>query len=273
VSPNRRYPLELDQTEVERYRTMAEAARQAEADLWEPAGMVAGARVADVGCGPGAMLPALAATVGPDGRVTAVDADPEAVAAATALVAAAGLTNVAVQQGRADATGLTAGSLEVVMLRHVLAHNGGAEDAIVAHLATLLHPGGCLYLVDADLTAIRVIPEAEHPDLVELQERYLAFRAASGDDNAAGLRLAERVVRAGLELVEFRGRYVIRGVSPGLRSPAWAAREAMVAAGMATAEDLRRWDRAFEATARRPPTFFAPMFTAIGRRPAQRDGA
>ena len=156
------------------------------------------------------------------------------------------------------------------MLRHVLAHNGGAEDAIVAHLATLLRPGGCLYLVDADLTAIRVIPQAEHPDLVELQERYLAFRAASGDDNAAGLRLAERLVRAGLELVEFRGRYVIRELSPGLRSPAWAAREAMVAAGMATTEDLRRWERAFEATARRPATFFAPMFTAIGRRPAIR---
>jgi hypothetical protein len=54
VSPNRRYPLELDQAEVERYRTMAEAARQAEADLCRHRG---GARVADVGCGPGKMLP------------------------------------------------------------------------------------------------------------------------------------------------------------------------------------------------------------------------
>jgi SAM-dependent methyltransferase len=268
VSSDRRYPLGLDQGEVERYRMMAEAARQAEADLWEPAGIVAGARVADVGCGPGAMLPALAAAVGPDGRVTAVDADPEAVAAATALVAAAGLGNVAVREGRADETGLEAGSLDVVMLRHVLAHNGGREDAIVAHLATLLRPGGCLYLVDTDGTAIRVTSEAEHPDLVELQERYLAFRAASGDDNAAGLRLADRLVRAGLELVEFRGRYLIREVSPGLRSPAWVAREAMVAAGMATPEDLRRWDRAFEATAQHPVTFFAPMFTAVGRRQA-----
>jgi SAM-dependent methyltransferase len=268
VSSDRRYPLELDQAEVQRYRTMAEAARQAEADLWEPAGLVAGARVADVGCGPGAMLPALAAAVGPEGQVTAVDADPEAVAAATALVAAAGLGNVAVREGRADATGLAARSLDVVMLRHVLAHNGGAEDVIVAHLASLLRPGGCLYLVDADLTAIRVIPEAEHPDLVELQERYLAFRASRGDDNAAGLRLAERLVRADLELVEFRGRYVIRELSSRLRSPGWAAREAMVAAGMASAEDLRRWERAFEATAQRPATFFAPMFTAVGRRPA-----
>jgi SAM-dependent methyltransferase len=273
VSGDHRYPLELDRAEVERYRAMAEAARQAEADLWEPAGIVAGARVADVGCGPGAMLPALAAAVGPQGQVTAVDADAEAVAAASALVAAAGLANVAVQQGRAEETGLAAGSLEVVMVRHVLAHNGGAEDAIVAHLATLVRPGGWLYLVDADLTAIRVIPETDHPDLAELHQRYLAFRAARGDDNAAGLRLAERLVRAGLELVEFRGRYVIRVLSSGLRSPGWAAREAMVAAGMATTEDLRRWDRAFEATAQRPPTFFTPMFTAIGRRPAQRDQA
>src|SRR4029450_9471936 len=148
----------------------------------------------------------LAAEVGPDGRVTAVDADPQAVTAATALVAAAGLGNVAVRKGRPGAPGLEAGSLDVVMLRHVLAHNGGAEDAIVAHLATLLRPGGCVYLTDNDGAATRVSPEAEHPDLVELQERYLAFRAARGDDNAAGLRLAERVVRAGLQLVEFRGR-------------------------------------------------------------------
>jgi hypothetical protein len=42
----------------------------------------------------------------------------------------------------------------------------------------------------------------------------------------------------------------------------------MVAAGVASAEDLRRWERAFEATSARPATFLAPMFTAIGRRPA-----
>jgi SAM-dependent methyltransferase len=267
VSPERRYPLGLDQTEVERYQLMAAAASQAEADLWERAGIVAGARVADVGCGPGALLAALSAAVGPQGRVVAVDADPQAVAAATALVATAGLGNVTVQQGRAEATGLAAGSLGVVLLRHVLAHNGGAEDRIVAHLATLVGPGGCLYLVDTDATAIRVIPEVEHPDLVELQQRYLALRAARGDDNAAGLRLAGRLVTAGLELVEFRGRYLTRALSPGLRSPAWAAREAMVTAGLATAEDLGRWERAFAATATRPATFFAPMFTAIGRRP------
>src|SRR6266508_3779502 len=75
-------------------------------------------------------------------------AEQAAVAAATALVAAAGLANVTVREGRADRTGLAAASRDVVMLLHVVAHNGGAEDAIVAHLAGLLRPGGCLYLVD-----------------------------------------------------------------------------------------------------------------------------
>ena len=265
---DRQYALELDEREVARYRMMADQARAAEADLWELAGIGPGARVADVGCGPGAMLPALSGAVGPGGRVDAVDGDPAAVAAAAALAAAAGLANVSVAEARADRTGLEAGSLDAVMLRHVLAHNGGAEDAIVAHLATLLRPGGCLYLVDADGTAFRTLPE--HADLADLNERYAAFRAARGDDNQAGLRLADRLVRAGLELVEFRGRYFIGQPPAGVRPPAWAAREAMVAAGTATPDDVRRWDRALQevAAAPVPPTIFAPFFTAVGRRPA-----
>jgi SAM-dependent methyltransferase len=265
--PERRYPLELDEGEVGRYRMMAEQAWAAEADLWALAGIGPGARVADVGCGPGAMLPALSDAVGPAGRVEAVDADPQAVAAARALVAAAGLANVSVAEARADHTGLEAGSLDAVMLRHVLAHNGGAEDAIVGHLATLVRPGGCLYLVDTDGTAIRTLPE--YADLADLDERYGAFRAARGDDNRAGLRLADRLVRAGLEVVEFRGRYFIGQPPPGVRPPSWAAREAMVTAGVATEDDVRRWERAFQevAAAPVPPTVFAPFFTAVGRRP------
>jgi SAM-dependent methyltransferase len=263
-----RYALRLDEGEVERYRMMAEQARAAEADLWELAGIGPGARVADVGCGPGAMLPALSGAVGPDGRVEAVDADPAAVAAARALADAAGLENVEVTEGRADRTGLEPGSLDVVMLRHVLAHNGGAEDAIVAHLATLARPGGCVYLADVDGTAVRILPE--HADLADLAERYLAFRAARGDDNRAGLRLADRLARAGLEVVEFHGRYAIGSPPPGVRPPPWAAREAMLAAGVVTEADVQRWDRAFREIEAAPvrPTVFSPLFTAVGRRPA-----
>jgi 2-polyprenyl-3-methyl-5-hydroxy-6-metoxy-1,4-benzoquinol methylase len=81
------YALRLTDAEIGRYRMMAEQARTAEADLWRLAGIGPGARVADLGCGPGALLPALAAEVGPTGHVTGVDGDPAAVGAATAYAA------------------------------------------------------------------------------------------------------------------------------------------------------------------------------------------
>jgi SAM-dependent methyltransferase len=257
------YALALDPAEVGRYRMMAEQARKAEAALWRLAGVGPGARVADVGCGPGALLPLLAAEVGPDGEVAGVDGDPAAVAAATAYVA--GIAGVSVRAAPAEATGLPAGTFDTVMVRHVLAHNGGREQAIVDHLGTLPHPGGCLYLVDAYGPGMATEPDL--PVLAEIGERYHAFHAARGNDLRAGLRLAGWLRAAGLELVDFRGTYQIVTFPPGMRPPAWAARDAMLAAGVVTAADLERWDRELTALDRRPdrPTGFLPIFTAIGR--------
>ena len=56
-----------------------------------------------------------------------------------------------------------------------------------------------------------------------------------------------------------------------MRGPQWAAREAMVAEGVATRDDVARWDAAFErieAADERPWTF-VPVFLAIGRRPME----
>jgi SAM-dependent methyltransferase len=260
------YALALDPAEVARYRMMAERARAAEAGLWRLAGVGPGARVADVGCGPGALLPLLAAEVAPGGDVTGVDGDPAAVAAATAYTA--GVERVSVRQAPADATGLPAGAFDTVTVRHVLAHNGGREQAVVDHLATLLRPGGCLYLVDAYGPGIATEPDV--PVLAEISERYHAFHARRGNDLRAGLHLAGWLRAAGLEVVDFRGTYQIVAFPPGLRPPAWAARDAMLAAGVVTGADLRRWDRELTELDARPdrPTGFLPLFTAIGRAPA-----
>ena len=83
------YALVLSETEVERYQAMAARARMDEVDAWGRAGIRTGASIADVGCGPGAALVAMAEVVGPTGRVV----------------------------------GLETASLDVVVLRHVLAHN------------------------------------------------------------------------------------------------------------------------------------------------------
>lgn len=261
------YALKLSDAELSRYRLMAEAAAAAERELWDAAGIVEGAVVADVGCGPGAMSVVLAQRVGPTGRVFAVDRGAGPVEAARAGAALAGADNVTVTAGDAADTGLEPGCADVVMIRHVLAHNGGREDAIVAHAASLARPGGAVYLVDIDISAFRTRPAT--PELDDLTERYHEWHTRRGNDLSVGLRLAELLAGAGLDVVEFRGRFEIVPISPGFRTPAWAARDALVADGLATDADVARWEDAFrrvdeEAGAR---TVFAPLFVGVGRRP------
>jgi cyclopropane fatty-acyl-phospholipid synthase-like methyltransferase len=62
------YTFVLDDAERERYRSMASEAERTEAPLWDLAGITTGARVLDVGCGPGAFLEILAARVAPTGK-------------------------------------------------------------------------------------------------------------------------------------------------------------------------------------------------------------
>lgn len=262
------YALALSDTEVARYRGMARQAAVSEAPLWAAAGIGPGASLVDVGCGPGAVLAEIAGLVGPTGRLVGVDADEGTLATARELLAAAGVDGVELHAGSAADTGLPLGGFDVVMLRHVLAHNGGSEQAIVDHLAALARPGGAVYLVDVDLTMMRVRPAP--PDLQDLQDRYLEFHRRRGGDLQIGLRLAELARAAGLVVEQYRGWIEIVTAPPGMRPPSWAARDAMVAAGVATGQDVQRWGRALEeldAQAERPVVYPA-VFAAVCRRPA-----
>jgi len=263
------YALALSDEEVRRYLAMAQGAVVTESEFWATAGITPGATVADVGCGPGAVSVAIADLVGPGGRVYAVDADPQAVRLATELAARSGLGQVLTSVADAAATGLPARSVDVAMTRNVLAHNGGREQAIVDHLAELVRPGGCVYLVDADGTAVRTRPA--DPDLHDLHERYRQWHEQRGNDLTVGLRLAELLGAAGLDVISFSGRYTIIQMPPGVRGPAWAAHQTLVDAGLADPADVERWDAAHRRADARPerPTIYVPVFIAIGRRSAE----
>lgn len=261
------YALAVSAVVVQRYRGMAARAAEAEAHLWELAGIRPGAVVADVGCGPAAAAVEMARRVVPGGRVIGIERDQSALAAARAVLGASDDAPVVLRQGDATATGLEPGSVDVAVLRHVLAHNGGTEAAIVGHLAELVRPGGCVYLVDVDLTAIRTLHAP--PEVDEITARYAEFHRRRGNDPVIGLRLADLLAAAGLEVLAFEGRYTIVTAQPGMRGPQWAARDSMVRDGLATQEDVARWGAAFEAMDAAPvrPVLFAPGFTAVGRRP------
>ena len=245
---------------------MAELAVQNESADWTAAGIVERARIADIGCGPGAVLRVIAERVGPHGRAIGVDADP--VVVDMALQEVADYPQALVQVGTATNTALDLDSFDVVMCRHVLAHNGGSEAEIVRHLASLATPGGRVYLVDVEVTLLRIT--GEDPDLQDLRTRYLAFQQARGNDLSVGLRLADLLTETGL-IVE---RYALANpalvrLMAGYRPPAWAARAAIVAEGFATDEDVARWEEAFarlDASERRQ-WVLVPNLVAIGRRP------
>ncbi len=262
------YSLAVSDVEIARYRMMAQSAVKTESDRWVFAGVVAGATVADVGCGPAAISVELARRVRPGGHVLAVEREESAIAAAREVIRQSGVDNIDLRSGEAAATGLEPSSVDVVMMRHVLAHSGGNDQAIVGHLATLVRPGGTVYLADVDVTAIRILDS--DPDLEDLTVKYASFHRRRGNDPSIGLRLGKLLHAAGLEIISFDGLYTPATVSPGMRPPVWAARDAMLAEGAADSADLERWEGAFtrlDAAAIRP-TLFVPLFLAIGRRSA-----
>jgi precorrin-6B methylase 2 len=265
------YVLELTDSELARYTRMAETARRDEGQLWATAGIVPGAAVADIGCGPGAIAVELAEIVGPSGSVVAVDQDENALRRAAELVTHRGLENVTVREARADATGIEASSVDTAVIRHVLAHNGGREQAIIDHAASRLRPGGRLLVADVDLTAHRLLPN--DPDLVDLHDRYLELHRARGNDVMVGLRLGRLLAAAGLEVIEHRGWYNLITVAGDMRPPSWVARDALVEAGLATADDIDRWSAAFERLTRSPEPLivFVAIFAAVGRRASTPD--
>lgn len=262
------YTLKLDDSERLRYRYMAALAVQKEGDLWEQAGITQGARVVDLGCGPGAVLLELARLVGPDGLVVGVDQDPEARETATAWAAAEGFAHVEIREGSATDTGLPLGEWDAVMLRHVLIHNGPQVPAILGHVRDLLKPGGHAVLSEVDATAFRFERDMD-PDVVDINDRWWQAIARQGNDTAIGPRLAAHAEDNELEVVERRARFDHFPLMPEMRPPAWAARQAILDAGLCTEADIKRWDAALDRYAQTTTGNVAYManFAVLARRP------
>lgn len=114
----------------------------------------------------------------------------------------------------------------------------GREEAIVGHAAALVRPGGSVYLTGVEMTALRMRPRSRR----RRPERPVpAWHANRGNDLSVGLRLGELLATAGLDVRRHEGRYQIAPALPGFRPPSWAAREALLAEGLASQADLDRW--------------------------------
>jgi SAM-dependent methyltransferase len=263
------YALELSDLEKVRFQRMAQRAMEREGDLMRGAGIVPGARIVDMGCGPGAMLVELARIAGEGGEAVGVEPDPSARAAAAQAIADASLSNARVVEGTGAASGLEEGAWDAVMVRHVLFHVGAQAHDVVAHAAALVRPGGHVYLVDTDISAMRLEPD--DAEAFEIFRRYGAFQRARGNDPGIGPRLHVLLAGAGLVVTAVDASFAVipaelLAASGG--GAATAAQHAMMAAGALTEDEVEHFARAREVAFANPlARAFLPQFVAVGRRP------
>src|SRR3954470_22261783 len=111
------YVLARGAAAVRRLHTLHNIYSPAGQRILRQAGITAGMRVADFGCGVGVVSRMLAEMVGPSGSVTGIDVNAAQLEEAAALCAAAGLNNASFVKASAYSTGLPRGSFDLVYCR------------------------------------------------------------------------------------------------------------------------------------------------------------
>jgi ubiquinone/menaquinone biosynthesis C-methylase UbiE len=164
------------------------------AQVFQLAGLRAGMRVLDIGCGAGDVAFLAASMVGPTGDVIGVDKSPEAVALASRRAAEAGLTNV--RFVLADIAELELDEpVDALVGRLVLMYM--ADPAVVLRrLAALVKPGGIIAFHEFDLDGAESDPPCPVFDTAIGRISQALIRA--GADSRAGRRLRQVFREAGL---------------------------------------------------------------------------
>jgi ubiquinone/menaquinone biosynthesis C-methylase UbiE len=218
-------------------------------------GVRPGWRVADVGCGPLGILPALAECVGPTGRVVGVERERRFAEAARAQIVQRGLQNVMVVESDALEPSLEKESFDLVHER-LVAINVSARQTLLAKMLSLLRPGGIAVLQDVD--NVSWLCEPSHPSWDALLTAFHAVFQGQGGDPFVGRRLPRLLREAGAENIQ-----VIAHVDfavPGdarrehLVSLVDSVKDKIVAAGLLSDEELRSHRQALVSHLNDPAT-------------------
>lgn len=173
----------------ERLERMAKLRSDATRRLLESAGVPAGARCLDLGCGTGHGTRLLAEMVGPAGSVVGVDVDAPMIEANRRDAPPNAEFRVA------DLRAIQEGGFDLAYLGLVLMHLPKPDD-VIASVVRSLRPGGVLVSEDGDSLASHCEPPSPAFDrMIEMFERLLAGR--TGDARSV-LSLPTAFRRAGL---------------------------------------------------------------------------
>lgn len=207
--------------------------------LFQAAGLRPGMRVLDLGSGAGDVAMLAAWLVGFDGRVIGVERDPAALAAATARVEQAKLSNVRFVQGDAQTLYGIEGGFDAVIGRLVLMHLPDPVAAL-ARATELLRPGGLVCFQEGDLAYDWAAPMT--PLWTRMRALFLETLNRVRVAPRMGLSLYSSFVAAGLPGPELQLECAVGGDA---RAVAWGFANVLIRVlplmerlGVATAADL-----------------------------------
>jgi SAM-dependent methyltransferase len=181
----------------ERLRVLARVMRPGTLALLERAGVTAGLRCLDVGCG-GDVSFDLASLVGITGHVVGVDLDATKIELARGDAEQAEVANVEFRVANL-AQGLGEVEYDVVYARFLLTHLRDPAAA-VALMSAALRPGGRIVLEDIDYRGSLCYPESDV--FRRNNEIYEETARRNGGDPHIGVRLASLLLDAGFERVQ-----------------------------------------------------------------------
>jgi SAM-dependent methyltransferase len=190
------YAFGRGRAEYERLIEQAKIFRPLTERMLRRAGIRAGMHVLDIGCGAGDVSFLVSALVGPEGSVTGVDLDGDAIGVAEQRRAAQQVTNVSFRQ--ADARSPGPGRLfDAAVGRFVLMFLPDPTEALRL-FAERVRPGGIVAFCE-QVASVTATPTGQHPVLAALLALFTSAFERSGARPDIGTELYPRMRDAGLQ--------------------------------------------------------------------------
>jgi ubiquinone/menaquinone biosynthesis C-methylase UbiE len=201
------YVMGHDERERRRLALQASILNPFTEQLLRRAGVVAGMRVLDLGCGVGEVSIMVAQLVGRHGQVTAIDIDEPALEIARAKAQEKGLNNI--EFVNSEVSSYRAERLfDAVVGRHILIHT---DDALrfMKTVLSILNPGGIAVFQEYDFSVLH----AAYPESPLRDQAMKVFRDFFGKLGRAnvGTQLFHLLIEAGFSAPDCRVEYPIDG--------------------------------------------------------------
>ena len=223
--------------ELERLQTIEQVFDPASRTRLQATGVAEKWRCLEVGAGAGSITQWLAAIVGEQGKVVAIDLD-------TQFVNRLQLPNVEIIQADIRYASLEKHSFDLVHARYVLIHISDFQVAL-ARMLELLKPGGWLVIEEPDFSAARAIVGEASQSVDRVNRSILKMFTNRGMDYALGVHLPALLQKFGLQKLTVENDVPLSnggsGVATVMKMSALQLAQKYIGTGEATQEDIEQY--------------------------------